>query len=121
MPKKKLNKLVRDRVPYELLKTGQKFQAKVLASEDFRLELARKILEESQEVSDALKEYLESKGGINTYHIEEELGDLLEVVFAFMTELKIKPKTVKSIMDQKRKDKGSFKDKIFLEWLEIKV
>lgn len=50
MRKFKFAKLVRDKIPGNMKRDGQKAVVKVLADEDYLLELKRKILEEASEL-----------------------------------------------------------------------
>ena len=94
------NKLVRDKIVQNIKNKGSKVDFKVLNKEEYKIELDKKLLEEVNEVIEA--------------HSVEEIGDLLEVVLALMKEYNISENEIKKQMEQKRKDKGAFKDKIYL-------
>ena len=94
------NKLVRDKIVENIKNRGCKSEFRTLSDEEYKIELDRKLLEEANEVIEA--------------HSAEEIGDLLEVVQAIMKEYNISENEVKIQMEQKRKDKGAFKDRIYL-------
>jgi predicted house-cleaning noncanonical NTP pyrophosphatase (MazG superfamily) len=64
------NKLVRDRIPEVIEKTGKGFSTIILNDEEYIKELKNKSHEE-------LQEYLNAK---NDEHAIEELADLLEII-----------------------------------------
>ena len=94
------NKLVRDKIVQNINNKGCKSEFKILNEEEYKSQLDKKLLEEVNEVIEA--------------HSAEEIGDLLEVVLALMKEYNISENEIKKQMEQKRKDKGAFKDKIYL-------
>lgn len=94
------NKLVRDKIVQNIKNKGSKVDFKVLNTEEYKIELDKKLLEEVKEVVDV--------------HSAEEIGDLLEVILAIMKEYNISEDEIKIQMEQKRKDKGAFADKIYL-------
>lgn len=94
------NKLVRDKVVQNINNKGCKSEFKILNEEEYKKELDKKLLEEANEVIDV--------------HSAEEIGDLLEVIIAIMKQYNISENEVKMQMEQKRKDKGVFEDKIYL-------
>ena len=94
------NKLVRDKIVQNINAKGSKANFKILNEEDYKKELDKKLLEEANEVIDV--------------HSAEKIGDLLEVIIAIMKQYNISENEVKMQMEQKIKDKGAFKDKIYL-------
>lgn len=94
------NKLVRDKIVENINNKGAKVEYKVLNEEEYKNELDKKLSEEINEVIEA--------------HSAEEIGDLLEVVLAVMKEYNISEQDIKTQMEQKRKDKGAFDNKIYL-------
>lgn len=94
------NKLVRDKIVQNINNKGCKGEFKILNEKEYKRELDKKILEEANEVIDA--------------HSAEEIGDLLEVILAVMKEYNISEDEIKIQMEQKRKSKGAFEDKIYL-------
>ena len=99
------NKLVRDNIPTKIENNGEKVVTRILSDEEFRIELYKKLLEESQEV-------INSQSAEDTL---EELADVLEVLKAIA---KLENKDIHDILDkanQKRLKRGGFDKKIFLE------
>lgn len=66
------NKLVRDNIPNKIEANGEVAVTRILSDEEYRSELYKKLLEESNEVINAK----------NKEDIIEELSDVLEVVKA---------------------------------------
>ena len=64
------NKLVRDNIPNKIESNGEVAITRILNNEEYRIELYKKLLEESQEV-------MNSKSSEDTL---EELADVLEVL-----------------------------------------
>ena len=98
--KKGYNKLVRDKIAQIIESKGGKANTKILNSEEYLVELNKKLQEE-------VKEYLES-GEV------EELADIQEVLLALV---KAKGKTIKDFEDirlNKVEKRGAFEDKLFL-------
>ena len=94
------NKLVRDKIVQNINNKGCRSEFKILNEEEYKSELDKKLLEEANEVIES--------------HSAEEIGDLLEVVRTIMREYDISENEVKIQTEQKRKDKGAFKDRIYL-------
>ena len=94
------NKMVRDKIVQNINAKGSKANFKILNEEEYKKELDKKLLEEANEVIDV--------------HSAEKIGDLLEVIIAIMKQYNISENEVKMQMEQKIKDKGAFKDKIYL-------
>ena len=99
------NKLVRDKIPEIIEKNGDKACIRVLDIDEYKIELERKLLEETNEV-------ISSK---NSKEQLEELADLLEVIKAIA---EINNKSLDDVMDiskSKRLKRGGFKKRIYLE------
>ena len=94
------NKLVRDKIVENINNKGCKSKFKILNKEEYKKELDKKLLEEANEVIES--------------HSAEEIGDLLEVILAIMKEHNISEEEIKTQMEQKRKNKGAFEDKVYL-------
>lgn len=100
-------KLVRDRIPEIIQKSGCQCNTVVLSESEYRQALQEKLLEEAQEVTQA-----------NSDNLVMELADLLEVVEAIMECYGISKDAVVLAQDQKRAEKGGFEEKIKLLWTE---
>ena len=99
------NKLVRDKIPQNIDNIeGRKATWRVMDNREYMQELNKKLLEESNE-------FIEENS-------VEELADVMEVIEAIMKAQNIKWEDVRKIQDNKRAKKGSFNDKIYLEYVE---
>lgn len=101
------NKLVRDNIPEIIKSNGENPITRILDDEEYKKELERKLLEEYNEV-------LESSGDDRM----EELADMLEVMIS-IAELENKTlEDIINICEEKRKKRGGFKKKLYLEKVE---
>ncbi len=99
---KKINKLVRDRIPEIIMKKGETPIVKILDDEQYLIELNKKLKEE-------VNEYIADES-------IEELADITEVIYALV---EAKGKTIEEfekIRLDKRENRGAFKDKVYLEY-----
>lgn len=99
------NKLVRDNIPNIIENNGEKAIIRTLDNEEYRGELYKKLLEESQEV-------INSK---YTEDILEEVADVLEVLKSIAELENRSLDDIIEIANQKRIKRGGFSKKIFLE------
>lgn len=93
-------KLVRDKIPEIIEKSGKNLTFKYLDDEQFEIALERKLDEE-------VKEYHESKD-------VEELADILEVVIALAELQGLNFADLVDLQTKKAVKKGGFSKKIFL-------
>ncbi|MFT5369558.1 MAG: putative house-cleaning noncanonical NTP pyrophosphatase (MazG superfamily) [Candidatus Latescibacterota bacterium] len=100
----KYNKLVRDLIPDIIDKEGKKYQTRILSDMEYQHELIKKLQEE-------VTEFTEQPN-------LEELADILEVIQALTESLGSGMTTVETIKEQKAQDRGGFKKRIFLEWVD---
>lgn len=98
------NKLVRDRIPEIIEKTGKKFSTRILDDNEYIKELKKKSFEE-------LQEYVETN---NNEDAIEELADVLEIIHALAEYHGVSIEEVEEIRKQKADKRGGFKEKIFL-------
>lgn len=105
--RREYNKLVRDRIPELIQKSGYQYDIITLSETEYRQALRDKILEEAQEVVLA-----------SDRELVPELADLLEVVEALMESYGIENESVLLERDHKRAEKGGFEHKIKLLWTE---
>ena len=103
------NKLVRDRIPEILHKSGIECQTVTLSEIEYQQALRNKLIEEAQEAATA-----------NKADLVIEIADLLEVVDALLRSYKISYQKVRLEQDKKRAIKGDFDNKIMLLWTEDK-
>ena len=129
MKKHQYNKLVRDRIPNILIKENKAFKASHVDLSAYKKALADKLIEESSEVSECVKqlEHLleiepmsSSECDQRLAKVTEELGDLLEVFIAISKAYNISATALLLAAFAKREKFGKFDDGIFLEWAEEK-
>ena len=101
MKRIKYHKLVRDRIPEIIEKTGKTGICSVLSQEDYITMLDQKLNEE-------LAEYQEDKS-------IEELADLLEVMTAVAIARGSSIEEVDAIRKKKKEERGGFEKKLLLE------
>ena len=99
------NKLVRDNIPNIIENNGEKAITRILSDKEYRVELYKKLLEESQEVINSQ----------DTEDILEELADVLEVLKSIAELENRNLDDIIEIENQKRLKRGGFSKKIFLE------
>ena len=104
-------KLVRDRIPEIIRDTGKSYSASRLNEESYIAALAGKLVEEAMECEKAVADE-------SDVDIVKELADLSEVLESLMAVLGIEDETVRTIQAQRRTDRGSFSERILLEWVE---
>jgi predicted house-cleaning noncanonical NTP pyrophosphatase (MazG superfamily) len=101
-------KLVRDKIPEFITGKGKKPITYILSDEDYRVELLKKLTEEVEEVVTAK----------DKDEMIAELADVQEVMMAIYDAFDITYEEVTREGMKKRKERGGFKDKIFLEDVE---
>ncbi|MBS0015617.1 MAG: nucleoside triphosphate pyrophosphohydrolase [Arthrospira sp. SH-MAG29] len=104
---KEYYKLVRDRIPEIIEKSGGKPEIKVLSEAEYRIALRNKLREEAEEVNQS-----------DAANLVEELADILEVVEALMKSYNISEEQIQLKVDEKRAQRGGFEQKIMLLWTE---
>ena len=97
---KEYNKLIRDRIPEIIEKTGNEYEVEELDDKRYLESLDKKLQEE-------LEEYLES-GEI------AELADLVEVIYAILDHKDISRDEFEKIRLDKKEDRGGFAERLFL-------
>ena len=99
------NKLVRDKIPNEINCTkGRKAVYRIMDNDEYLKELNRKLLEEAHE-------FIEEND-------IEELADVMEVIETITKLKNIKWAELRKIQNEKKNKKGSFNEKIYLEYVE---
>ena len=99
------NTLVRDNIPDIIASNGEESVTRILADEEYKVELYKKLLEEANEV-------ISSKNSDETI---EELADVLEILRSIAELNGKKLDDVVEVAKQKRLKRGGFKRRIFLE------
>ena len=105
------NKLIRDGIPEIIAESGKTCEVKELSPDAFLQALSAKLVEEAREVQEAVKQ-----GGRE--EMVKELADLNEVVETLCDLLGIDPKQVSETQQQRRKTRGGFTRRLWLEWVE---
>lgn len=95
------NKLVRDRIPEVIAKSGKESHCRILGPEEYKTELNMKLLEECNE-------WIESSDA-------SEIADILEVLRAIADEKGFDWEEIERLRVEKKLKRGGFKKKIFLE------
>lgn len=127
MKKVNRNKLVRDRIPNIIIGHGLSFKARKLGAIEFENELTNKLVEEANEVAEKVQ-WLNHKceqepvskeeHTLDMQEIKEELADVLEVYVHLVKALGLTTNDIEAAANEKRAKRGSFEDKIYLEWVE---
>ena len=100
------DKLVRDRIPETIEADGCRAITHVLDGEAFHRALMAKLLEEATEAQAAPRP-----------GIPAEVADVLEVLYIVADELGIDWDDVMKLADDRRRDRGGFRDRLFLEYV----
>lgn len=101
--KKNYNKLVRDRVPEIIQKSGNESKTVILSEEEYQVALREKILEEATEVATASPEEL-----------VKEIADLYEVIDTVIATNHLNKETIFQEQEKRKKERGGFEKKIKL-------
>ncbi len=101
------NKLVRDHIPAIIHANGAQAITRVLDDEEYTRALVVKLVEEAQEARDTSADEL-----------PYELADVLEVLLALSQAVGMSWSELTSIAAKKRRVRGGFGDRVFLEYVE---
>jgi predicted house-cleaning noncanonical NTP pyrophosphatase (MazG superfamily) len=101
----KIEKLVRDKIPDAILKSGKNCNYTVLTEKEFLIALKKKVVEEANEV-----EFADCKE-----KMVEEIGDLLDVIQAIIETCSLSITDVNSSRKMKNEKFGGFSGRIFLK------
>ena len=101
------NKLVRDKIPEIIGKTGEKYKVRILDNEEYKKELLKKIIEEAKEV-------LDTNG--NKKELTKELGDVLEVIDRLVDVFDLNKEEIEKVKQERKVLRGGFDKKLFLEY-----
>lgn len=99
------NKLVRDEIPTIIKAAGKKCEITFLDNKTYSLELKKKLIEESKELSNA----------ITKSEVIEELADVYEVLESILIDQKIDINDIKEKRILKNIKKGAYENKVFLK------
>ena len=95
------NKLVRDKIPEIIKRSGGRPKIHIADDKEYWVELKEKLREETNE-------FLATED-------PEEFADILEVLDAMFAHLGLTEKYVKTLQAKKAKERGGFKKRIILE------
>lgn len=98
------NKLIRDRIPQIIEKSGKNYRTETLDAERYERELRLKLQEEMNEVLNANSRD-ETLG---------ELADLVEVIHAFGDLYQLSPEEIEAQRKLKFEKRGGFEKRIYL-------
>jgi len=104
----KYYKLVRDKIPQIIKKDGQIPRVTKLKMDKFKRELLKKLVEEASETLKAE----------NNEELAKEIADILEVIDYIIKTFKLNKKEIEKLKRQRKKLRGGFDKKIFLEYIE---
>jgi predicted house-cleaning noncanonical NTP pyrophosphatase (MazG superfamily) len=93
-------KLVRDKIPEIIIQNGQQPNIRILNDEEYKIELAKKLIEEANEFQSDLN--------------IDELADVLEVIDAIIIAYGFDKDTLEKVKQKKNQERGKFDKKIFL-------
>ncbi len=102
------NKLVRDKIPDKIIKSGGSFEIRRMEEEEFETELLKKAGEEASGLMNAM----------GKKEIISELGDILDVLDEIKKHFKISDYAVKKSRKEEMSVKGGFQKRFFLIWSE---
>lgn len=101
---KKYRKLVRDKIPSIIKRTGRRPVTRVLDDKEYIEQLLEKLCEE-------INEFDEDRNA-------EELADVVEVLMALAKALGISQQELQKVRAKKALDRGTFSKRLFLEKVE---
>lgn len=105
------NKLIRDKVLEQLDEKEIKYSARRIEGGELSHELAKKLLEESVEVAEALEKKRDEE-------LFGEMADLQEVLDTLLESLGLSKEELEVYMERKNEKRGAFKNGDYIEWTE---
>ena len=102
-------KLVRDKIPELIKKDNAKPKTRELETEEYKIELFKKLEEE-------VKEMIEASN--NKEELIKEIGDIYEVVDSIIEQFRLDKNEIIDLQKKRREERGGFERKIFLESVE---
>lgn len=105
----KVDKLVRDKLPDILRAKGIDFFGNVMEQNEYLKRLKDKLIEEAHEVVEAK----------NKQEIQEELADVLEVIYALCLAHDFSFEAVEKARIRKREIKGGFEGRVYNSFIEM--
>ena len=105
----KYAKLVRDRIPEKIKKSGGQASQKILSESQYIVALKNKLIEEGKELVLAKK----------PEDLLDELADIQEIIDNLLIALKSKAQDLKKIQKEKNKKNGSFRNKVYINHITV--
>jgi len=102
-------KLVRDNIPGIIQKENKIPKTRILSNNEYKYELLKKLIEESNEVLEAREDKKD---------LIKELGDLLEVIDSTIKAFDLNRDEILILKDKRKQERGGFDKQIFLESVE---
>jgi len=102
-------KLVRDNIPEIIQKENKIPKTRFLSNDEYKYELLKKLVEESNEVLGAREDKKD---------LIKELGDLLEVIDFAIKAFDLNKEEILTLKDKRKQERGGFDKQIFLESVE---
>ncbi len=106
MKKIHYNKLIRDKIPEKIKKSGGDYKVEKLKTKEFEKELIKKVGEEADGLVAAK----------NKKELISELADVIDVIEEIKRFKKITAQQIKTAQKESDKIKGGFKKRLFLFW-----
>lgn len=98
------NKLVRDKIPAVIEKTGNTFETEILLENEYLKKLNEKLNEEIEEFTNASEE-----------EIAGEIADVIEVLYTLAETKGISIEEIEKVRLEKLEKRGGFKERILLK------
>ncbi|MCP8615244.1 nucleoside triphosphate pyrophosphohydrolase [Salirhabdus salicampi] len=99
------NKLVRDKIPDIIKKSGKIFTSKKLSNDEYIEALYKKLYEEIEELTKANSQS----------EVVEEAADVLELLYALMKVNGTSIEELENVRAEKKKHRGGFENRVFLQ------
>ncbi|MFH1597843.1 MAG: nucleoside triphosphate pyrophosphohydrolase [Patescibacteria group bacterium] len=100
------NKLIRDKIPEKIEKSGGTGFYRILKKKEYEAKLIQKVEEEASGLTAAKSKQ----------ELTDELADVIEVIEEIKKVKKITDKQIKTARRKNMTKKGGFKKRIFLNW-----
>ena len=108
MKKIHYNKLIRDKIPQKIARSGGSFRIKILTPKEFEIELLKKVGEEASALPKVK----------NKAELVSELADVADVLEEIKRVKKISARDIITAQKENSKKKGGFGKRIYLYWAE---
>ncbi len=103
------NKLVRDNIPDIIASNGEKPITRELDENEYKIELLKKLVEESNEALESIDDKAE---------LIKEIGDVHEVISAIIDIFELSENDINELRIKRKEKRGGFEKRIFLNSVE---